>query len=909
MNIVKNRKIFILSLIVLMFISLVGCGNAPIKCKDGNHTTDWVVVLEPTCITLGSKELKCIKCGEVITSATIDYSNHTVVTDDKKEPTCTESGLTKGTHCSVCDTVFEEQNEISAIGHNYVIDASLSNPTTFVYKCENCGEKYEKENNGDCTSHTPSDWIVTEDATCEKTGSKHKVCTNCGVEVQVQTISKKSHTEVKIDGTEATCTDSGLTEGSKCSDCGKVIIEQKVIDKLNHNYIITNTVSPTTNSKGYIEYTCSRCNDSYKTELNDLGSYNPTEATVIFLSDKGITISNNNGGVVVNNSEVLINLAGEYDIVGTISEGSIVIKLQESDKAIINLKGVNITSKNTDPIFIESGDKVEISAKADTKNYIYDKRTISNDAVGAAIYSKIDLEIKGKGELNIESTYNNGIGSTKDLQIKNLILNVNVPNNALKGNDSLTIESGTIKAISSSGDALKTENSDVSSKGNQRGIITINDGTIELYAACDGIDAAYDVVINGGNIKIFTEKYSDYSGDVTVTAKSTLYLRISSKSGLQGGYKYSVKFTDENNNVSWANLTSSDGRYYSVDKPATAKYVTFYVYNSSQSQGQETSYAYKSDQLTVPASMDQYYVTGANSSTKKLTASWENHSTAQQGGGGGRPGGPGGGMGGPNDGNSNKASYSCKGIKADNSITINNGVIEIKSHDDAIHTNSDVQLASGSFGKANLDINGGTLTLYSDDDALHADGNLTINGGNIVITNSYEGVEGTNIYFKGGTVQIKSSDDGINAKTSLNFNGGIVYLDAGGDGIDSNGTVSMTAGVVLAQGPTNGGNGVIDFDRSFSFSGGLLLAIGCSGMNQKPTASSGNTSTSKSVSTSTSSYVTVTSNNEVVAVIKVTKSSQNYCVLAYNNSSYPNATVSVTTTNNKTLVNELYYTK
>ena len=183
---------------------------------------------------------------------------------------------------------------------------------------------------------------------------------------------------------------------------------------------------------------------------------------------------------------------------------------------------------------------------------------------------------------------------------------------------------------------------------------------------------------------------------------------------------------------------------------------------------QETNYSYKSDQLTVPASMDQYYITGVNSSTKTFNASWENHSTAQQGGG--RPGGPGGGMGGPNEGSSNKADYSCKGIKADNSITINGGTIEVKSHDDAIHTNSDVQLASGSYGKANIDINGGTITLYSDDDALHADGNLTVNDGNVVITNSYEGVEGNNIYFKGGSVQIKSSDDGLNAKTTLNFN-------------------------------------------------------------------------------------------------------------------------------------------
>ena len=305
------------------------------------------------------------------------------------------------------------------------------------------------------------------------------------------------------------------------------------------------------------------------------------EVPVFEASFKGITLSNNNGGVIINNSEVTINLAGEYDLIGEISEGSVIVKVQETDKVIINLRGVKITSSKTNPIFIETGDKVEISAKSGTINYINDKRTIEENATGAAIYSKVDLEIKGQGELNIESSYNNGIGSTKDLEIKNLTLNINVPNNALKGNDSITIESGNIKAISSSGDALKTENSDISDKGNQRGNITINDGNLELYAACDGIDASYDVIINGGNIEIFTEKYSDYSGEVTVTQSSTLYLRVSSRAGLQGSYKYSAKFTDDNNNVTWVNLTTNDNRIYQAKTPEKAQYVTFYCYSSS----------------------------------------------------------------------------------------------------------------------------------------------------------------------------------------------------------------------------------------------------------------------------------------------------------------------------------------
>ena len=545
------------------------------------------------------------------------------------------------------------------------------------------------------------------------------------------------HIESIISGTKASCTVDGLTDGKVCSQCGFEIEKQIVIPRLGHDYVLSDTKAPTTDENGYYQYTCSLCGDSYQEEIENLGSYDSTSPTIIVLGDDNVVISNNNGGVSSVNGVVTITLGGEYDIVGTLSEGQIIIKLAETEKATINLKRVNITSSKADPIFIESGDKVEISAKSGTINYITDKRVVDGDAVGGCIYSKVDLVIQGKGELNLSSTYNNGIASTKDLEIKNLTLNVNVPNNALKGNDSLTIESGYIKAISSSGDALKTENSDISDKGNQRGIITINDGYLELYAACDGIDAAYDVIINGGDISIFTEAYSDYSGDVTVTAKEIMYLRISSRSGLQStSYKYSAKFITETGTVTWVNAIAQSGqsRYYEISKPSDAAYVQFYCYSSGQTAGQDTNYAYKSDQLTIPPSFDEYYITSVNNSTKSFVASWSNHST-QSGPAG--PGGMGGGMG-PNDGNTNKAEYSCKGIKADNSITITGGIINIKSHDDGIHANSDVALQNGSYGKADVTINGGDINVYSDDDAVHADGILTFASGTVVIANSYE---------------------------------------------------------------------------------------------------------------------------------------------------------------------------
>lgn len=50
---------------------------------------------------------------------------------------------------------------------------------------------------------------------------------------------------------------------------------------------------------------------------------------------------------------------------------------------------------------------------------------------------------------------------------------------------------------------MKTKNSDISSKGNQKGTISILGGKHNIYAACDGIDAAYNVVIDSENTIIY----------------------------------------------------------------------------------------------------------------------------------------------------------------------------------------------------------------------------------------------------------------------------------------------------------------------------------------------------------------------------------------------------------------------
>jgi hypothetical protein len=200
------------------------------------------------------------------------------------------------------------------------------------------------------------------------------------------------------------------------------------------------------------------------------------------------------------------------------------------------------------------------------------------------------------------------------------------------------------------------------------------------------------------------------------------------------------------------------------------------------------------------------------------------------------------------EGNPNKPTDSAKGLKAVADVTITGGTLTINSADDALHSNG------------NLTIDDSVLTLASGDDGIHADASLTINGGDVNITQSYEGLESAVITLNGGTIHVIASDDGINTAGGadgsavngrpgmnqfamsgnyhLTINGGYIFIDALGDGIDANGPIDMTGGTVIVNGPTENMNGALDYTGAFNLTGGFLVAAGSAGMAQAPSASS-----------------------------------------------------------------------
>ena len=111
----------------------------------GQHSWDEGKVTVPaTCTTDGVKTYTCKVCSETKTEP-IKASGHTVVEDAAKEPTCTETGLTAGKHCSVCNEVLEAQTVIPAKGHSMTKTeakaATCTEPgNSEYYTCGNCGK-------------------------------------------------------------------------------------------------------------------------------------------------------------------------------------------------------------------------------------------------------------------------------------------------------------------------------------------------------------------------------------------------------------------------------------------------------------------------------------------------------------------------------------------------------------------------------------------------------------------------------------------------------------------------------------------------------------------------------------------------------------------------------------------------
>ncbi len=228
-----------------------------------------------TCETNEIQEAKCSRCDATQTREKQESAlGHAYEKVEAKEATCTEPGNIEHYKCSRCSKLFVDEegvkNEVTADkvvttkDHEYgeliaeVPATCTKEGTKAHYQCSECEKLFVDETTAqddgtsvtikkevtaaelviEKTAHTPKA-VEAVEATCTKTGlTEGSVCDVCGEVLVAQTVTPMiDHTPVTDASSDATCTKSGLTEGKHCSVCGGTLVAQAVIPALGHNFV------------------------------------------------------------------------------------------------------------------------------------------------------------------------------------------------------------------------------------------------------------------------------------------------------------------------------------------------------------------------------------------------------------------------------------------------------------------------------------------------------------------------------------------------------------------------------------------------------------------------------------------------------------------------------------------------
>ncbi len=247
------------------------CGEITVEQKEipalrHEYSTEWIIDVQPTCTSIGSESRHCLRCEAKIDARDVEKLPHTEsgwIIDD--EATCAKEGL-KHTECTVCKKEIQVEliSKLSHTESEWIIDedATCTNDGLKHTECTVCKEEIQADLIPK-RPHTESGWIIDDEATCAKEGLKHTECTVCKEEIQVELISKLAHTEVSIPGKEATCTETGLTEGKKCSVCGEITLAQETIPAKGHTEVVVPGKPATCTEDGLTDgKKCSVCGET-----------------------------------------------------------------------------------------------------------------------------------------------------------------------------------------------------------------------------------------------------------------------------------------------------------------------------------------------------------------------------------------------------------------------------------------------------------------------------------------------------------------------------------------------------------------------------------------------------------------------------------------------------------------------
>lgn len=254
------------------------------------HSYSSMVTKTATCTTTGIRTYICNGCSNSYTE-TISATGHKWITATCTAPkTCTVCDATDGNAlghtpglaatcttdqtCTVCGEVLAAK-----CGHDYT--SVVSTPTCIAkgyttYTCT-CGDSYV----GDYVNAKGHSYrgVITTAPDCTAKGVKTFTCSDCK-DTYTEDVTALGHKETIIPAVPATCIETGMTQGKKCSVCGVILVAQTKIPIVAHT---------DENADGR----CDHCDTqlsiaAMKGDLDDDGQITPADARIVLRAAVGL---------------------------------------------------------------------------------------------------------------------------------------------------------------------------------------------------------------------------------------------------------------------------------------------------------------------------------------------------------------------------------------------------------------------------------------------------------------------------------------------------------------------------------------------------------------------------------------------------------------------------------------------